>query len=46
VLEVPASRNHTGFRYEPEAFAAEILKIFGEMEEKERMRHVAFGQAQ
>lgn len=32
--------NHEGFRYEPEAFAVELLKIFGEMEEKERMRSV------
>lgn len=32
--------NHTDFRYEPEAFAIEILKIFREMEEKERMRLV------
>lgn len=32
--------NHTGFRYEPEVFAGELLKIFGEMEEKERMRSV------
>ena len=32
--------NHTGFRYEPEAFAAEILKIFVSMEEKERMRSI------
>jgi pimeloyl-ACP methyl ester carboxylesterase len=30
--------NHTGYRYEPEAFAAHLLRIFGEMEEKERMR--------
>jgi hypothetical protein len=32
--------NHTGFRYEPEAFATEILKILAEMEEKERMRGI------
>jgi pimeloyl-ACP methyl ester carboxylesterase len=32
--------NHTGFRYEPEAFATETLKILAEMEEKERMRSV------
>ncbi|KAH6671840.1 Alpha/Beta hydrolase protein [Halenospora varia] len=32
--------NHTGYRYEPEAFAARLLVIFGEMEEKERMRRV------
>jgi hypothetical protein len=30
--------NHTRYRYEPEAFAARLLAIFGEMEEKERMR--------
>jgi len=35
--------NHTGFRYEPEAFATEILKAFAEMEEKERMRSVNIG---
>jgi pimeloyl-ACP methyl ester carboxylesterase len=35
--------NHTGFRYVPEAFAKEILKIFGGLEEKERMRSVQLG---
>ncbi|KAE9374927.1 alpha/beta-hydrolase [Stipitochalara longipes BDJ] len=35
--------NHTGFRYEPEAFATEILKNFADMEEKERMRSVQVG---
>lgn len=32
--------NHTGYRYEPEAFAVEVLKIYAELEEKERMRSV------
>jgi pimeloyl-ACP methyl ester carboxylesterase len=35
--------NHTGFRYEPEEYATKIFNIFGEMEEKERMRNTAFG---
>jgi hypothetical protein len=39
-------RNHTGFRYGSEAFAGETLKIFGEMEEKERMRSATFGKDQ
>jgi hypothetical protein len=30
--------NHTGYRYELEAFAMGVLKIFGELEERERMR--------
>lgn len=32
--------DHSGYRYEPEAFATEILKIFAEMKERERMRRV------
>jgi hypothetical protein len=30
--------NHTGFRYEPEASAGGVLKIFGDLEEKTRTR--------
>jgi pimeloyl-ACP methyl ester carboxylesterase len=34
--------NHNGYRYEPENFAAHLLRIFGEMEEKKRMRGATF----
>jgi len=31
--------NHTGFRYEPEAFAGGVLKIFGDLEEKNKNKN-------
>jgi hypothetical protein len=30
--------NHTGFRYEPEAFAYGVLEIFGDLEEKKKSK--------
>jgi hypothetical protein len=42
VSEVLSPRNHPSYGCELEAFAAEVLRVFGEIEEKERMRGVRF----